>query len=135
MDDMDRIPDSEDLSEAMRVRKAASELEKQGEDPSVLHAQADAMVLRIARYLVARELPGVEFPPQPETEDMGYLCGGLGDTRSLCQQLVFLYAKASDPSGWNRFLIDDALMRLDIFCRALSPRAHVSATATHSDAG
>lgn len=129
MDDLDRTPDREDLREAQHLRSAAYEMEKQGENPAALHAQADAMFLRIARYLVARELPGVEFPEKPVGDGMDYVCGGARpNARDLCQELVWLYGSVDGPSGMRQVLLDEKLMFLDVFCGALSPRAHQSAT-------
>ncbi len=128
MDDLDRAPDLEDLREAQGIRSAACELEKQGECPAALHAQADAMFLRIARYLVARELPEVEFPEKPVGDGMGYVCGGATpNTRGLCQELVWLYGSGDGPSGMRQLLIDEKLMFLDVFCGALPPRVHSDA--------
>lgn len=136
MDNLDRAPDREDLREAQHLRRAAYELEKQGESPAALHAHADSMFLRIARYLVARELPGVEIPEKPVGDGMGYVCGGAApNARDLCQELVWLYGTEDGPSGVRQLLIDEKLMFLGVFCGALSPRAHQSATEPHSDAG
>lgn len=136
MDDLDRAPDRENLHEAHRVRCAAYELEARGENPTALHAQADAMFQRIARYLVARELPGVDFPEKPVREWIGCVCGGAApNTRDLCQELVWLYGSEDSPSGMRQLMIDEKLMFLDIFCGALAPRAHQSATKPYSDAG
>ena len=94
------------------------------------------MFLRIARYLVARELPGVEFPEKPVRDGMGYVCGGAApNTRGLCQELVWLYGSEDGPSGMRQLLIDEKLMFLGVFCGALLSRAHQSATEPHSDAG
>lgn len=136
MDGLEHIPDSEDLHDAHRVRCAAYDLEKQGGDATTLHARADEMFLHIARYLVARELPDVDFPTRPVREGVSYVCGGTApNTRDLCRELVWLYGCEDDGSGMRQHLIDEKLMFLDVFCRALSSQTRQSAPEPQSDTG
>lgn len=129
MDDLDRTPDSEDLREALDVRAVAYELEKQGENPATLHAQADAMFLRIARYLVARNLPGVELPSTPVRAWGSYVCGGPELTnRYLSEHLVWLYGCENDAQGMRSSAIDGTVMWLGVVSDPLPVRTHQSAT-------
>jgi hypothetical protein len=96
----DRKSYDDDFGEMLRLRAEVWKHDPESDEANAMNARADQLAFALSAYLVARELPGVEFPP-PETKEYGsVMCGGRApDIRDACEELVWLYGFRADAGG------------------------------------
>lgn len=102
-----------DFAAANALSRQALQVERDGRDATMLHTEADSLILAIASHFVSQELPGVNFPPPTDGVLKPYVCGGVSlSKRELCERLVWLYGFEDDEHYSRKGIIDETIMFL-----------------------